>query len=174
MGVKAGMVNSRKLTRIACSSAILFVSQIILRSIPNVELVSLLIIIMTLTFEREMYLTTIVFALMEVLVYGFGVWVVMYFYIWNVLVFLVLRLKKSFKEDVVLWSVLSGIYGVCFGALSALIYLPINRSYMIVYWIAGLKFDLIHGIGNYTMAVLLFRPLLRIFKMIVREEAISK
>lgn len=76
---------------ITCSflAAILLVVQVTLGSLPNVELVSLLIIVYTLTLERKTLAVIYLFALFEGFMYGFGIWWVMYLYVWTILYFVV-------------------------------------------------------------------------------------
>ena len=61
------------------------------------------------------------------------------------------------------WAILSGAYGLSFGALCALVYLPIGGPAMFVAtWVAGIPFDLLHCAGNFAMALLLFQPCRRV------------
>lgn len=63
-----------ELVRDALLSAILFISQVSLAWISNVELVSLLLILYTLVFKKHVWLILYVFIALEGLVYGFGLW----------------------------------------------------------------------------------------------------
>lgn len=56
-------MNVRKMTRIALLTAILYVAKLVLDFLPNVELVSLLVIIYTLVFGKEAFLIVTVFNL---------------------------------------------------------------------------------------------------------------
>ncbi|MDQ9757401.1 hypothetical protein RFZ45_00270, partial [Acinetobacter baumannii] len=64
---------------------VLFVAQIALAVLPNIEIVSLLVIVYTLVFERKTIPIIYAFALLEGLVYGFGIWWIMYLYVWTIL-----------------------------------------------------------------------------------------
>ena len=83
-----------KLTRIALLSAILYVSKVALEFLPNVELVSLLVILYTLVFGKETFLTVTVFNLFELIQWGFGTWWFSYLYVWPLLCLITLILKK--------------------------------------------------------------------------------
>ena len=62
-------------------------------------------------------------------------------------------------ESALGWAVLSGAFGLCFGALCALTYLvAVGWSYALSWWISGIPFDLAHCAGNFGMALVLFRP----------------
>lgn len=147
------------LVRAALFSAVLFVSQVVLAGIPNCELVTVLVIVFTLIYGKVMLVSVICFAFLEVLMYGMGTWVIMYFYIWPLLVVSVLILKRLFKEDFLMWSVVAGLYGLMFGFLCSLVYLPISRAFMFTYWISGLPWDIWHCITNFLITVLIGRKL---------------
>ena len=85
--------------------------------IPNVEPVSLLIILYTLFLGPKVIYAIVVFILVEGLIYGFGTWWVSYLYIWPLLSLLTHLFRKHTSP--VFFSVLSGIFGLFFGALTA-------------------------------------------------------
>lgn len=149
------------LVRAALFSAVLFVSQVVLAGIPNCELVTILIIVLTLVYGKVVFLSVFCFALLEALLYGFGIWVLMYFYIWPLLVILVLLLKRVIGEDFVIWSVVAGFYGLVFGFLCSLVYLPVSLSFTITYWLSGLPWDIWHCISNFLITVLIGKKLYR-------------
>lgn len=70
----------QKMTRIALLAAILYVSKAVLEFLPNVELVSLLVILYTIAFGAEALVIVTVFNGFELLQWGFGTWWVTYLY----------------------------------------------------------------------------------------------
>ncbi len=149
----------RKLTRIALLSAILYVSKVALEFLPNVELVSLLVIIYTLVFGKETFLIITVFNLFELIQWGFGTWWVSYLYTWPLLCAVTLLLKKAVKEEFIVWSIVSGMFGLVFGALFAVAYIPVDIAYALTYWISGLPFDVWHAVWNFVLMLVLGKPL---------------
>lgn len=162
----------KKLTRIALLSAVLYVSKAALEFMPNVELVSLLIIVYTLVFGSETLIVITVFNLFELIQWGFGTWWVSYLYVWPLLCFLVLLTRRLFQEEFLLWGVVSGLFGLAFGGLFALAYLPIGRAYALSYWISGLPWDVWHGGCNFVLTVLLAKPLYHVLKRIQKENTL--
>lgn len=71
-------MSTQKLTRIALLSAILYVSKVALEFLPNVEIVTLLIIIYSLVFGKESILIVTVFNFFELIQWGFGTWWISY------------------------------------------------------------------------------------------------
>ncbi len=152
----------QKLTRIALLSAILYVSKLILDFLPNVELVSLFVILFSLVFGRETLLTVTVFNLFQIIQWGFGTWTISYLYVWPLLCLLTLLLKKIIKEEFVIWSIFSGLFGLIFGSLFALVYIPVDPAYALSYWISGLPWDVWHAVWNFVLMLVLGKPLYKL------------
>ena len=140
---------------------VLVVSKEALAALPNVELVSLLVILFTLVFRKRVVGALGVFLLLEGLLYGgFGIWWFMYLYIWPLLALLAWLfrwMKRAWQ-----WALLSGLFGLAFGSLCSLAYFPVGGVQMVVAFIlSGLSFDLVHAGGNFLLALLLSHPLRR-------------
>lgn len=161
---KAGKFSAFRIARIAVCAALLFISQIALSFIPNCELVSCLTIIFTLAFGPEMFLAVTIFSLLEGMLYGFGLWVVSYLYVWPILVLLTLVFKRVFKDDFLMWTVLSAGFGLVFGAFFAVAYIPVDPSYALSYWISGLPWDVWHAVANGIIMLILYKPLTAVIK----------
>lgn len=149
----------QKLTRIALLSAILYVSKLALDFLPNVELVSLLVILYTLVFGKETFMIVTVFNLFQMIQWGIGTWTVSYCYVWPFLCLITLLLKKLIKEEFVIWSMVSGVFGLIFGSLFAVLYLFIDPAYALSYWVAGLPWDVWHAVWNFILMIVLGKPL---------------
>ena len=72
-------------------------AKLALSFLPNIELVTLLIILFTLTVGKKIYYAVFAFVVLEGLLYGFGIWWVMYLYMWPLLAWVtwLLRRKKT-------------------------------------------------------------------------------
>lgn len=126
--------------------------------LPNVEIVTLLMILYTLTFGKRIFAAIPVFIFVEGCLYTFEVWVIMYLYIWPLLAFFVLCFQK--QTSVWFFSILSGVFGLFFGALCSIPYFFIGGPAMgFAWWISGIPYDLIHGVSNFLLCLVLFRPL---------------
>lgn len=133
--------------------------------LPNIELVSLLIILFTLYYKKKIVYVIYTFVLIEGLLYGFGVWWIMYLYVWTILAAITYLFRKN--ESVIVWSMIAGFYGLVFGGLCAIPYLFISGMKAgFAYWIAGIPYDILHGIGNFTGTLLLFRPIDKLLKKV--------
>lgn len=152
--------SAKELALIGAFGALLFVAQVALSFLPNIELVSLLVIVYTLVFRGKVVPMLAVFILLEGLFYGFGLWWLSYLYLWPVLAgvsWLCRKVEGSFS-----WALISAAYGMCFGALCALPYLLTSGfPAALSYWVAGIPFDLAHCVGNFVAALALYAPLRR-------------
>lgn len=149
-------------------AATLEAAKISLSFLPNVELVTLLLILYTLFFGWKTLVSVFAFVGVECAVWGVGLWTVMYLYIWPLLVLLTLLLRR--KKSVWVFAVLSALFGLFFGALCALPYLFIGGvSMAFTWWIAGIPYDMLHCVSNFILCLVLFRPLQSVLERIGRE-----
>ncbi len=137
-----------ELARMGVLTAVLFMGQVVLAFLPNVEIVGLLVILYMLFFGKKVFGILFAFVFLEGFFYGFGMWWFSYLYIWNLLALVVLLLPRS--DSAFFWSMISGFFGLFFGALCALPCLAIGGwSAALSCWTAGLGFDLVHCAGNF-------------------------
>ena len=155
----------RELVFLALCTALIFSLQIALANLPNVEVVTLLVILYTLHFRKKALLVIYAFVVLEGIFYGFHIWWIMYLYIWTIL-WLVVTLMRTHSSALV-WAVTAGFYGLFFGALCAIPYLFLGGfSVALSWWIAGIPFDLIHCVANFLLVLVLFTPLDRVMTRI--------
>ena len=148
----------RDITIMALMVAIIEVSKVALAQVPNVELTSFWIIMFTLYFGPRIFYVVPVFILIEGLMYGFGLWWIMYLYAWPLLAVAVLLLRKmNTAWD---WSFVSGLFGLLFGFLCAIPYIFTSGfAGAVAWWIAGIPWDLVHGIANFIIMLVLYKPM---------------
>ncbi len=159
------MLKARDIVVAALMAAIMLISQVALAVLPNIELVSILIITGTIVFERKALLSIYIFALLEGLIYGFGIWWVNYLYVWTIL-YIIVRLLRSQRQPL-FWAVISAIFGLSFGLLCAIPYAVVGGFYAgVANWVSGIIFDLLHCVGNFVVALVLFKPLYSVMQRV--------
>lgn len=161
--------------------AVIEVSKMALTFLPNIELTSFWLILFTLFFGRRIALVVPVFILIEGTVYGFGIWWVMYLYAWPLLVCLTWMFRR--QESVWFWSIVSGAFGLSFGALCAVPYFFLGAGggagvaagirTALAWWVAGIPWDIVHCVGNFTLMLALYRPVRRVMEAVRRLTARS-
>lgn len=151
----------KEIVLIGLMVATLEAGKIALSFLPNIEIVSLLIALYTIIFGRKILYAVFVFVVIECLVWGFGLWSIMYFYIWPLLALISYLFRN--QKSVWFWSILLAIYGLIFGALCSIVYLFAGGfSGAISWWIAGIPYDIIHCVGNFAVTLVLYKPLSKV------------
>ena len=129
--------------------------------LPNIEPVTLFIILYTLIFGPTVLYAIFIFVILEGFLYGFGIWWFVYLYIWPLLSILTIIFRKY--TSLWFWTFFSTLFGLSFGLLSSFTTLFLSGPQAAFsYFIAGIPFDLLHGIGNFAMTAALFLPLRKI------------
>jgi len=135
----------------------LFAAKMALAWIPNVEPVTLLILVYAAVLGWRALFPVYVYVAMEYAAWGFGLWSACYLYVWAVPVLLGILFRRM--ETPLGWAVLSGTFGLCFGLLCTPPYfLSGGWAMALSWWVQGIPFDLLHCAGNFVMALVLFRP----------------
>lgn len=159
---------TQQLVTMAVLSAILLVGQLGMAFLPNIEPVSTLIILYTLTYKKQVFPIIYAFVLLEGIIFGFGIWWVSYLYIWSILALITLLFRKM--DSALLWAVISGAFGLLFGVLCAIPHLISGGFYAAFsYWSAGIPYDVLHCIGNFGLTLILYNPLLHLLKRLTNH-----
>ena len=155
---------SRRVVLCALLAAMMTVLQMAMAPLPNIEPVSLLVLVCALVFGRDVFYIIFTFVLLEGLVHGFHLWWVSYLYTWPLWAAAVLLLRRGGERPALFWAASSGAFGLGFGALCALPYLAGGPWAALSYWAAGIPFDLLHCAGNFFLALALEKPLYLLLK----------
>lgn len=155
---------------IGIMTAILLAGKLALDFLPNIEIVSFLVIMYALVFGWRVLWVIPVFILVQFALYPFGDWLIMYLYIWWIPALAALIFRRV--DNVWIWSIFSGIYGLLFGALCSFTYfalgaaeggLSFGLSTAFAKWISGIPFDLAHCAGNFAIMLTLYIPVRKAF-----------
>ena len=138
----------------------MFVSQIIMAPLTNIELVSFFIIIIARKFGFKSLLSVYVFVGLEILYYGIAEWVVSYLYVWALFAVVISLMRRL--DNRIVFTLVSGIFGLLFGVLCSPVAFAMGGfGYGISWIISGLRYDLLHCVGNLMLTFLLYKPLTR-------------
>ena len=141
-------------------AALLEVSKLALSWLANVELVSFLVLLFACYFGWRALPAVLAFVGLEILVWGVNIWTISYLYLWPLLALIGIALHNM--KPTLGWALVSGVFGLLFGALCAIPYLFIGGwQFAVSWWIAGIPFDLIHCVGNFVLMLVLYRPVRR-------------
>ena len=143
--------------------AMTFALQVVMAPLPNIEPVSLLVMLFAVVFGWKSLYAVYVFVMMEVLFHGLGLWNINYLYVWTVLAVSAIWLKKM--ESSLGWAMVSAVFGLSFGALCGIVDVFIGGiPYAVTKWISGIPFDLLHCGGNFAITLVLWKPMRRLLE----------
>lgn len=138
---------------------VMFVSKIAMEALPNIHLLGMLTIAYTAVFRTKALIPIYIYVFLNGLFAGFNMWWIPYLYIWTVLWGFAMLIPPKTPRTVktIAYPLLCALHGFAFGAL----YAPV-QALMVGFtfeqtlaWIAaGFTFDIIHGIGNFTVGLL--------------------
>ena len=149
------------MTLFAVLGALTFAAKYVMAPLPNIEPVSLMVMLFAVTFGKKAVYPIYLYVAMELLFYGIGTWNIMYLYVWGILAVAAWACRGM--EHALGWALLSGGFGLLFGALCAPVDAAIGGlGYAVSKWISGIPFDLAHCAGNFVIALVLFRPMRRL------------
>ena len=153
-----GKVTLREMTLFGVLGAMTFAAKYVMAPLPNIEPVSLMVMLFAVTFGKKAVYPIYLYVLLELLFFGIGVWNLMYLYIWAILA-LAAYLCRSMEKPLD-WALLSGGFGLLFGLLCAPVYIfSGGLGFAVSWWASGIPFDLSHAAGNFVIALVLFVPM---------------
>ena len=167
---KSARLSAREIAELSLICALMVAGKEGLRVIPNVHPVTLLLLLATAVYGVKALYPAFGFAILEIVLYGAGLWNLMYLYVWPIVVFAALPFRQSRSRA--LWAALAGLHGLCFGALCAIPYLFIGGWKMaFTWWLSGIPYDVIHCVSNAVLAFMLLPPLRRLLETLKARQS---
>lgn len=168
----------RKLIVFAMLADLMFVSKIIMEFLPNIHLIAVLTIVYTLVYRWEALIPVYMFVFLTGLYYGFAIWWIPYCYIWTILWAIVMILPKRMPPQVsfVVYIAVATLHGVLFGIMYApfqALAFDLDWGAMIAWIVAGFPWDVLHGVGNAVVGILIL-PLFRVLSKLESRFKVSK
>lgn len=156
------------MTLFAMLGAMTFAAKWVMAALPNMEPVSLMVMLFGVVFGKKALYPVYLYVMLEILFYGLGTWNVMYLYVWPILALAATGMRDVWNS--LAWAVLSGGFGLFFGALCGPVDWIIGGfGYALSKWISGIPFDIVHGIGNFVIALVLFAPMRKLMEKLYRK-----
>ena len=153
-------VTARETAIFAMLGAVMYASKIIMDMAPNIHLIGVFVIAITIVYRKKALYPIYSFVFLTGLLNGFSAWWVPYTYIWTLLwgATMLLPQKMSRKVSIIVYSVICSLHGFLYGIL----YVPaqalmfgLNFKQAVAWVIAGFPFDIIHGISNLALGLLI-------------------
>jgi len=155
-----GSSSIREIAVFGMLAAVMYASKIIMELLPNIHLLGVFVIAMTLVYRKKALYPLYTFVLLTGLFSGFATWWYPYLYIWTVLwgAAMLLPKKLSPKVQPVVCMLLCAAHGFLYGVLyapSQALLFGMDFKATVAWVIAGLPFDFIHGVSNFFCGLLI-------------------
>lgn len=153
-------LTARETAIFAMLGALMYASKMIMEVAPNIHLIGVFVIAITVVYRKKALYPIYIFVLLTGLLNGFSAWWVPYIYIWTVLWAVTMMLPKQMpkKARPFVYMIVCAMHGFCYGLLYApaqAIMFGLNVEGMVSWIIAGLPFDMIHGVSNFFCGMLI-------------------
>ena len=158
----------------AMFGSLMFASKVIMAMLPNIHLLGLLIVTLTVVFRWKALLSIYIYVLLDgLLTAGFAPWWWPYLYIWTILWGVTMLLPKRMPRMVacVVYTMVSALHGLLFGVLyapfQALVY-NLGWEGMLAWIASGIGFDFLHFLGNLGAGMFIM-PVVELLRRLMRQ-----
>ncbi len=150
--------------------AVMYASKILLDVLPNVHLIGTFIVAITVVYRKKALYPIYIFVFLTGLLGGFSMWWIPYLYIWAVLWGATMLLPKKLppKATPIIYAIVCSLHGFLYGTLYApaqAIMFGLDFKGMVAWIVAGLPYDVIHGVSNFICGLLLIVPIISVLKI---------
>lgn len=158
-------ISTREIVLYALLGALMYAGKMALAFLPNIEPVSLLIIVYTLVLGTRALWPMYLYIALEFVTWGISTWSINYLYVWLILFALTMLCRHMTSP--LHWALLSAGFGLFFGLLCAPVYAFVGGwAYALSWWISGIPYDLFHCVGNFSLTLVLYQPCLNTLRQL--------
>ncbi len=142
-------------------SAMMFISKIVMEFLPNIHLIGMFVILLTVVYRKKALIPIYLFVLLQGIYGGFAMWWIPYLYVWTVLWGAVMILPKNMSKttQMIVFPIVCALHGLLFGVLYApvqMLLFSFDFKQIVAWVVAGLPFDITHAIGNLVAGILVY------------------
>lgn len=157
----------------AMFSAMMFISKIVMEFLPNIHLIGMFVVLLTVVYRKKALIPIYLFVLLQGIYGGFAVWWIPYLYVWTVLWAVVMLLPKNMGKtaQMIVYPLICALHGILFGVLYApvqMLVFSFDFRQIVAWVVAGLPFDITHAIGNLVAGLLIY-PMSVILKKLTKK-----
>lgn len=165
----------KELAVFAMLGALMYATKKLMEVLPNIHLIGVFIISMTVVYRRKALYPITIFILLDGLFSAFSTWWIPYLYVWPILFGATLLLPKHLptKRQPIVYMCLCASHGFLFGTLYApaqALLFGLSFEGMLAWIVAGFPFDIVHGISNFLCGTLIV-PMISVLR---RAESYTK
>jgi len=174
-GIRQNRDKIFELVIFAMFGALMFCSKIIMEALPNIHLLGMLTMVLTVSFRAKALIPIYIYVLLNGIYAGFNMWWVPYLYIWTILWGITMLIPKNIPRAAacVIYPIICALHGFAYGTLYApaqAVLFGLNFEQTTAWIIAGLPFDVIHGVSNLFVGMLIY-PFSELIKKLLKRRA---
>lgn len=153
--------------------ALMFASKLVTELLPNIHLLGTLTVLYTAVFRKKALIPIYIFVLLTGVYAGFAMWWIPYLYLWAILWGMTMLLPSNMTgaTATLVYAVVCSLHGFAYGTLYAplqALMFGLDFQGMIAWIVAGLPWDLVHGVSNFALGLLVY-PLSRLLNRLYGE-----
>ena len=153
-------VNVREIAIFGMLGALMYASKVLMELLPNIHLIGVFVIAITVVYGKKALYPIYAYVFLNGMFAGFATWWIPYLYIWTVLWAVTMLIPKNMPKKIrpIVYMCLCASHGFLFGVLYApaqALLFGMNFDAMIAWIIAGLPFDIVHGVSNFFCGMLI-------------------
>lgn len=157
--VRIGTMDVRDMCIFAMLGAVMFASKMIMEALPNIHLLGVLTVTYTVVYRKRALIPIYIYVVLNGLFAGFNLWWLPYTYIWTLLWGAAMLVPRNIpkKARCVIYSAICALHGFLFGILYApaqALMFGLDFKQAVAWVIAGLPYDIIHGVSNLGLGLL--------------------
>lgn len=153
-------LTTREIAVFGMLGAVMYASKVLMDVFPNIHLLGVFTMAFTVQYRRKALYPVYIYVLILGLFSGFSAWWVPHLYLWTLLWGVTMLLPQTMPpkvKPIVYMAVCAGhgfLYGTLYAPAQALLF-GLDFKGMVAWIIAGLPFDLIHGVSNFCAGALI-------------------
>lgn len=162
-------VKSRALSvaRVAIMAALLIVGKFALQFVPNIEVVTTLVVVFAYTFGFKAVFATLIFCTLDMVLYPFSLDVAIANFIhWDVLALVVAIVRRTGAESLATYLLIALVMTLLFGVLTSALFSLVFGTPFVAVYLAGLLFYGLHLFSTLAFMTVGFKPLTRVLAKI--------
>lgn len=139
---------------------VMYVSKILMELAPNIHLLGVFTVAFTVVYRKKALYPIYIYVLLNGIFSGFTTWWIPYLYLWTVLWGAVMLLPRHMSPWIAapVYMTVCALHGFLFGTLYApaqAILFGLDFKATVAWILAGLPYDMIHGISNFFCGFLI-------------------
>lgn len=170
-------LKTKEITIFAMLGTVMYVSKLLMEIAPNIHLLGVFTIAYTVVYRKKALYPIYTYVILLGISCGFATWWIPHLYLWTILWAVVMVLPKKIPKRIqpFVYMVVCAMHGFLYGTMYApaqAILFGLNFKGMIAWIVAGLPWDMIHGVSNFFCGMLIV-PIIMVLRIAESKSCVS-